>query len=157
MKAARNILVERPTKADLPRIMEILQAVNYHRIGGAEMPAFPLEDCFVARLDDGRIAGVAGYRVLDARTAKTTLLAVDPAFRRMGAGEALQLARMDFLRARGIRQLFTNCDDEQVINWYENHFGYRRTGGRIPKVEPFGRADKNEWITLVAELHDDQP
>lgn len=141
----------------MPRILEILRTVNYHRIGGAEMPAFPLEDCFVARLDDGRIAGVAGYRILDERTAKTTLLAVDPAFRRMGVGEALQLARMDFLRTRGIRRLFTNCDDERVIEWYEKHFGYRRTGARIPKVEPFGLPDKTEWITLVAELQADQP
>lgn len=125
---------------------------NFDRIGGAEMPVFPLSDCFVARTQDGRIVGVAGYRILDQHTAKTTLLAVDPVCRRQGIGEALQRARMDFLRAQGIRRLYTNCDDEHVIRWYEAHFGYRRTGERIPKVEPFGRPDKSEWICLVVEL-----
>lgn len=144
--------IERPTEVDLLRIAEILRSAGFDRIGGAEMPSFPLTDCFVARLSDGRVVGVGGYRILDERTAKTTLLAVDPAFRRQGIGEALQQARVNYLRSQGIRQLYTNCDDESVIRWYETHFGYRRTGERVRKLEPFGRPDKDEWITLVVTL-----
>lgn len=132
-------------------MVEILKCVNYHRIGGTEMAEFPLSDCFVAEWN-GRIAGLAGYRILDGEKAKTTLMAVDPAYRGKGIGLHLQQARMDFLRKRGIRYLYTNCDDESVIDWYERHFGYRRTANRIPKTESFGLADKNEWITLICTL-----
>ena len=146
------VAVRRPTARDWPRMREILETVNYHRIGGAEMPDFPLELCFVAELD-GRIAGLAGYRLLNRTKAKTTLMAVDPACRGRGIGLLLQQARMDFLRARGLRFLYTNCDEEGVIDWYARHFGYQRTGRRVPKVEPFGLPDRHEWITLVCTLH----
>jgi GNAT superfamily N-acetyltransferase len=143
--------IRRPVEADWPRILEILEHANYHHIGGSEMERFPLGDAFVVELG-GRIAGVCGYRVLDAENAKTTLMVVDPAFRGKGLGLVLQRARMDWLRAQGLRYLHTNCDDEQVIAWYERHFGYRRTGGRVPKTEDFGLAEKSEWISLRCEL-----
>ncbi len=145
------VLLRRPDGKDWPRILEILKIVNYHRIGGSEMPTFPLSDCFVAEVD-GHIAGVAGYRVLDRQTAKTTLMAVDPVYRNHGLGMALQRARMDYLRTRGIRHLYTNSDDEKVISWYCRHFGYRPTGDRVPKTEDFGLSDKTEWTTLVCDL-----
>ena len=115
------------------------------------MPSFPLCDCFVAVSRD-RVIGVAGYRLLDDTTAKTTLLAVDTRFRGRAVGIALQRARQDFLRRQGIRTLYTNVDDQRAVAWYARHFGYRPTGERIPKVEPFGRADKHEWIGLKLEL-----
>ncbi|MGA3171652.1 MAG: GNAT family N-acetyltransferase [Chthoniobacteraceae bacterium] len=141
----------RPVEADWPRIIEILEHANYHRIGGSEMERFPLEDAFVVELD-GQVAGVCGYRILDAENAKTTLMVVDPAYRGKGLGLVLQRARMDYLRECGLRYLFTNCDDDEVIAWYERHFGYRKTGGRVPKTEDFGLAEKSEWITLRCEL-----
>jgi GNAT superfamily N-acetyltransferase len=143
--------VRRPVEADWPRIIEILEHANYHHIGGSEMERFPLEDAFVVELD-GRIAGVCGYRILDAGNAKTTLMVVDPAYRGKGLGLVLQRARMDYLRAQGLRYLYTNCDDEEVIAWYQRHFGYRKTGERVPKTEDFGLAGKSEWITLRCEL-----
>lgn len=144
-------LVRRPEPAEWPRIEAILRHANYHRIGGSEMPSFPLEDCFVAEVD-GAIAGVAGYRILDAENAKTTLMVVDPAFRGSGVGYALQRARMDYLRARGLKYLTTNCDDQPVIDWYCRHFGYAPTGARVPKTEDFGLPDQKEWITLRCAL-----
>ncbi len=147
----RPVQIRRPTEADWPRMLEILEMVNYHRIGGSEMAAFPLSDCFVAEID-GQLAGLAGYRILDTEEAKTTLMAVDPAFRGAGIGLRLQQARMDFLREKGLRRLYTNCDDEQVIRWYARHFGYRPTGARIPKTEPFGLPDQTEWTTIVCDL-----
>ncbi len=146
-----RIILRRPDIADWPCVMEILREVNYHHIGSSEMPAFPLEDCFVAEVD-GKVVGVAGYRILDSENAKTTLMAVNPAYRELGIGRKLQRKRMDFLRTQGIKYLTTNCDDEKVIDWYCRHFGYRRTGERVPKTAEFGRADREEWITLICPL-----
>lgn len=146
-----RIVLRRPVAADWQAILEVLETVNYHHIGGQEMPSFPLEDCFVAEID-GEVVGVAGYRILDDKTAKTTLMAVRPQWRKAGIGRRLQAERMDYLRQQGIRELYTNCDDEQTIAWYEKHFGYERTGQRIHKVEPFGLLDKHEWITLKCNL-----
>lgn len=143
--------IRRPVEADWPRILEILAHANYHHIGGSEMERFPLGDAFVVEYD-GLVAGVCGYRVLDAENSKTTLMVVDPAYRGKGLGLVLQRARMDFLRAQGLKYLYTNCDDDEVIAWYERHFGYRKTGGKIPKTEDFGLAEKSEWTTLRCEL-----
>ena len=143
--------IRRPDEDDWPRMLEVLETANFHHIGGAEMPAFPLSDCFVAVVG-GRIVGVGGYRILDSTTAKTTLLAVDPAYRGRAVGAALQQTRQDFLRRRGIKFLYTNVDDERAIAWYGRRFGYKPTGKRTPKVESFGRDDRHEWINLMVEL-----
>lgn len=143
--------IRRPREDEWPRILEILETANFHHIGGGEMPAFPLSDCFVA-CDDGYVIGVAGYRVLGETTAKTTLLVVDPRFRGRAVGVELHRARQDFLRQQGIKTLYTNTDDERVVKWYRRHFGHRPTGKRIPKVEPFGRDDKSEWVNLKVDL-----
>lgn len=143
--------IRRPVEADWDQIMEVLETANFHHIGGPEMRSFPLSDCFVAEVG-GRVVGVGGYRILDETTAKTTLLAVHPDNRGIGAGRALQQARQDYLKDRGIRRLYTNSDDQRVVDWYRRHFGYRLTGRRIAKQEPFGRHDRDEWINLVVDL-----
>ena len=145
------IEIRRPRPDEWPRILEILETANFHHIGGGEMPAFPLCDSFVA-VSKGLPVGVAGYRVLDETSAKTTLLAVDPAYRGRAIGVALHKARQDFLRRQGIRSLYTNVDDERTASWYRRHFGYEPTGKRSPKVEPFGRNDRHEWINLMVAL-----
>ena len=146
-----TVQIRRPREDEWDRILEILETANFHHIGGQEMPEFPLGDCFVA-VADGRVIGVAGYKILDATTAKTSLLAVDPEHRGAAVGIALQTARQDFLRAQGIKELYTNSDDERVIDWYMRHFGYKPTGKRIPKLESFGRDDKTEGINMKVEL-----
>ena len=83
---------------------------------------------------------------------KTTLLSVDPEYRSHKIGYHLQRRRQDYLKARGIRTLYTNSDDDRVVAWYLRHFGYEKTGKRIPKVESFGRDDRDEWINLKVEL-----
>lgn len=147
----KTLRLRRPVEGDWGRIMEVLETANFHHIGGPEMPDYPLEDCFVAEVG-GVIVGVGGYRILDATTAKTTLLAVDPAYPGTGAGRALQQARQDYLKGRGIRTLYTNSDDERVVNWYRRHFGYRKTGKLIPKEASFGRDDRDHWINMVVDL-----
>jgi N-acetylglutamate synthase-like GNAT family acetyltransferase len=83
-KPARTAAIEirRPTEADWDGVLAVLSTANFHAIGSSEMPTFPLEDCFVATAE-GKVIGVGGYRILDTETAKTTLLAVDPAWRRL--------------------------------------------------------------------------
>jgi ribosomal-protein-alanine N-acetyltransferase len=143
--------IRRPKPPEWGRILEILEASNFHHIGGPEMPSFPLSDCFVAAADD-RVIGVAGYRILSETEAKTTLLAVHPDHRGLGIGVRLHRARQDFLKRQGIKTLITNTDDERVVRWYQAHFGYVDTGERIPKLATFGRLDRNEWISLKVEL-----
>jgi len=150
--AARTTLLRRPRSDEWDRILEILETANFHRIGGPEMPDFPLGNCFVAE-KDGLVVGVAGYRILDRTTAKTTLLAVHPDHRCGGdIGTRLQRARMDFLKGQGIRLLRTNVDDPRVLRWYQRRFGYESTGQTVPKVEPFGRPEIQFWTTLEVAL-----
>jgi GNAT superfamily N-acetyltransferase len=146
-----RIAVRRPVPQDWPRILEILASANFHRIGCREMEKFPLEDAYVSEVEN-RVAGVCGYQVLNVESAKTTLMVVDPAYRGMGLGTALHEVRMDYLRGLGLRYLYTNCDDEEVISWIERRFGYRRTGGRVPKTEDFGLPGVREWVTLRCDL-----
>jgi ribosomal protein S18 acetylase RimI-like enzyme len=146
--------IRRPEGDDWDAIENILRSANFHRLGGPEMRRFPLRDCFVATLNQ-QVVGVAGYHILDSQTAKTTLIAVAPEHRGRGIGTALQRARLDYLRGQGIKTLYTNCDDERVINWNKKQFGFRETGQRIAKEEDYGRPDKHEWINLRLILSKD--
>jgi N-acetylglutamate synthase-like GNAT family acetyltransferase len=144
--------IRRARKADWDGIISVLEMSNFHHIGGAEMPSFPIGKCFVAGLGD-RVIGVAGYRELGDNIAKTTLLSVDPAYRSQKIGFHLQRRRQDYLTSRGVHTLYTNTDDDRVVAWYLKNFGYEKTGKRIAKVESFGRDDRDEWINLKAELN----
>jgi ribosomal protein S18 acetylase RimI-like enzyme len=145
-----TIEIRRPTEADREAIFAVLRTANFHDVGGPEMPEFPLHDCFVA-VANGEIVGVGGYRFLDPVTAKTTLLAVHPAWRGRGIGNRLQSARLELMKAAGATRITTNTDDEAVIAWLERHYGFRRSGELIAKVASFGRADKDHWINMVWE------
>jgi N-acetylglutamate synthase-like GNAT family acetyltransferase len=146
----RPIEIRRPTEADRDAILSVLRTANFDAIGSREMPEFPLSDCFIAAVD-GTIVGVGGYRILDADTAKTTLLAVDPAWRGHGVGNRLQAARLDVMKAAGVKRIYTNTDDEAVIAWLERRYRFRRSGELIPKVNAFGRGDRDHWINMVWE------
>ena len=114
------------------------------------MPSFPLSDCFVASVGE-TIIGVGGYRILDEHCAKTTLLAVDPAWRGYGIGEMLQEARLAVMRENGASAIYTNTDDDLVIDWLIRKYGFRLTGETIPKTCDFGRPERDHWITLVLD------
>ena len=146
-----KLTITRPDSNHWQAILQILETANFHHIGGAEMSEFPLCDCFIA-IDNLTTVGVAGYKVLDPTTAKTTLLTVHPDYRGQRIGVCLQQARFDFLRNQGIKRIYTNCDDPAVIRWNEQRFGFRKTGKLIPKIHEFGRKDKDHWVNLVADL-----
>ena len=145
-----RIEIRRPLDADREGIVSVLRTANFDAIGSSEMPEFPLSDCFIA-LAGGRIVGVGGYRILDADTAKTTLLAVDPAWRGRGIGTQLQTVRLEVMKAAGVKRIYTNTDDDAVIAWLERRHGFRRSGDLIAKLRPFGRADRDHWVNMVWE------
>lgn len=134
--------------------MAILRTANFHVIGGAEMAELPLPDCFVA-ICGARLVGVAGCKVLNDKTAKTTLLTVHPDYRCRGIGMQLQQARIEYLRNQGIKRLFSNCDDPKVISWNERHFGFRKTGKLIPKLEVMASGTRTIgliWLWRFSQL-----
>jgi N-acetylglutamate synthase-like GNAT family acetyltransferase len=145
-----QIEIRRPTEVDREGILSVLRTANFDAIGGPEMPEFPMSDCFLA-VANGKVVGVGGYRILDAETGKTTLLAVHPAWRGRGIGNMLQKARFDVMKAAGVKRIYTNTDDENVVAWLERDYGFRRSGHLISKLCPFGRSDKDHWINMVWE------
>jgi len=114
------------------------------------MPAFDLADVFVAEMG-GIIVGVAGYTLLGDGRGKTTLMAVDPAYRRFGIGSRLQVLRMRAMREAGCRTVTTNADLPDTIAWYKKNFGYREVG-TLAKVHEFGDPYRDYWTTLECDL-----
>jgi len=146
----RPLPIEPAREEDVPEILEVMRTANMHHVPSAEMPDLDWRCFFVCRVE-GRIAGAAGYRILSAERAKTTLMAVRPEYRELGIGRALQTRRMSELARRGIRTLTTNADIPETIAWYQRHFGYRVVG-MLPKVHEFGRPDIDTWTTLETDL-----
>jgi N-acetylglutamate synthase-like GNAT family acetyltransferase len=146
-----GLLVRRPVDTDWPQILTILEQANLHKIGGLEMPEFPLSDCFVAESGD-ELLGVCGYKILDEETAKSTLTAVLQEHRGSGVATGLKRVCIEFLRRQGIKRMYSNCDDPRTISWNVRNFGFRPTGVTIAKVEPYGRPDVDHWVNLVADL-----
>jgi ribosomal protein S18 acetylase RimI-like enzyme len=138
-------------------IFRVLAFANFHHVPSREMPAFDLADVFVAEVR-GEVVGVAGYALLGDGRGKTTLMAVDPAFRRYGIGAALQAIRMRAMRDAGCRTITTNADLPETIAWYKRKFGYREVG-TLAKVSEFGDPAVDRWTTLECDLAawDDAP
>ena len=146
---------------DRDAIFRVLAFVNFHHVPSAEMPVFDLANVFVAEME-GTIVGVAGYTLLGDGRGKTTLMAVDPAYRRFGIGSRLQVLRMRAMREAGCRTVTTNADLPDTIAWYKKNFGYREVG-TLAKLHEFGDPHRDHWTTLECDLAawtdrgDDQP
>lgn len=140
----------RARSADRDAIFRVLAFANFHRVPSPEMPKLDLADVFVAEMG-GVIVGVAGYALLGDGRGKTTLMAVDPAFRRYGIGSRLQVLRMRAMREAGCRSVTTNADLPDTIAWYKRNFGYREVG-TLAKVHEFGDPQRDHWITLECDL-----
>jgi ribosomal protein S18 acetylase RimI-like enzyme len=135
---------------DYEGVLRVLAFANCHRIPCPEMTGFDVTRCYVAEVD-GSIVGAAGFTLLDDGRGKTTLLSVDPAYRRFGIGRTLQEMRMRELARRGCPSIVTNADLPDTIAWYKKHFGYREIG-HIAKLHEFGDPGIDEWTTLEADL-----
>jgi len=134
---------------DEPGIFAVLETANFHHVPSAEMPALDLTSFFVAE-HEGAIVGAAGFTTSGQR-GKTTLMAVDPAYRGHGIGERLQELRMDAMSHRGAAVVITNADRPETIDWYRRKFGYRVVGS-VRKLHEFGARDIDHWTTLEADL-----
>ena len=135
---------------DFPAVIDVLRTANMHYIPSPEMPELDLHCCCVAEVKS-RIVGMSGYKILSAREAKTTLMAVLPEFRGWGIGLALQEWRMNELCRHGIQSLITNADRPETIAWYKRHFGYREIGS-LPKEHELGHPEISRWTTLQVDL-----
>lgn len=144
-------IIRKPKINDWEQMLALLKEENFHNIGGEEMRDFPLKDCFIAT-SGKEVIGLAGYKILDPNTAKTSLLTVKKEYRDMGIGISLQNKRIEYLRNKNIKVLYTNCDNEKVINWNIRHFGFKRSGVITPKTESYGQLDKHEWVNLELYL-----
>lgn len=138
----------RPT--DVPGMLRVLAFVNMHNVPSPEMPELLIDKFFVAEVDD-LLVGCAGYKVLPDGKGKTTLMAVDPAYRLHGVGQRLQEMRMQKMWDLGCRSVITNADRPETIEWYERKFCYKKIG-TLAKIHAFGLPHVDHWTTLESDL-----
>ena len=147
------IRVREMTPGDVPAAMAILQAWNMAPEADredAERSGIDPARAFVA-VDGDRVVGTAGYILHSGTLAETASLAVDPAYRGKGVGFLLQEARLEAMRALGVRRVRTETDRPETIRWYVEKFGYREVGTN-PKKHAFSLPDVDHWIVLELDL-----
>jgi len=150
MMDCMEIRIEKASEEDRPRIFELLEQANMHRIPSPEMPAITYENVFVARMQR-EVVGFSGYKILSSAEAKTELMVVDKHYRGRGVGYLLQQRRMEEMRRKGVRMLTANADLPMTIAWYKSHFGYRAVG-KLRKLCEFGDPNIDHWTTLEVDL-----
>lgn len=136
-----------PSIDDFESSLDCLVSYRLHRLGqvGRLDSDFPEEAILTVRnkpsivdfaqrttvaVRDGVVLGFCCWDWLDAarRIAHTVLISVRPEARVLGVGEALQIARLNEMRAAGAVEVHTWCDDPRAVNWYCRKFGYERLG-----------------------------
>jgi hypothetical protein len=50
-----------------------------------------------------------------------------------------------------VRQVHTEADRPEVIEWYQKKFGYR-IAGRVSKKHPFSLPQESDWTVLELDL-----
>ena len=108
-------------------------------------------DCTFVAVAEDTIVGVGSYILLGDGWAETASLAVEPGWRGKGVGEALQRARINELKTRGIRHVRTETDRPETIAWYVRKFGYHITG-TAPKKHAFSLTGVAHWTVLTLDL-----
>jgi GNAT superfamily N-acetyltransferase len=155
--AATRALVRKMSPSDLEPALAILAKWNMAPISpSAEIPDperndIDLPNSFVAELE-GRVIGIASYLVQDTVWAETCGLAVDPDYLGCGVGHLLQQARLDEIKTRGLTRVRTEADRPEVIDWYQETFGYRRVGSRKKKAPYLGLPDRDHWTVQELRL-----
>lgn len=154
--AATRATLRKMRPADTEPVLALLGRWNMAPIQASsaipspERDRLETENTLVAELD-GRLVGVASYLLRGDHVAETASLAVDPEYLGCGIGFQLQTARLEALRAKGIKRIHTESDRPEVIHWYVSKFGYRVVG-RNPKKHAFGRLDCDYWTVLELDL-----
>lgn len=154
--AAADIVIRKMRAADEADALALLARWNLMPTPASasrpdpERSALSVENGFVA-VRDGVVVGVCSYILHGSERAETASLAVDPSLRGSGTGERLQRARLEEMKARGIRTVFTEADRPEVIAWYVRKFGYR-VAGTNPKKHAFGLDSVDHWTLLELDL-----
>ena len=153
---ATEVLIRPMRREEMPDVMQLLAAWNMEPKTAVDTGVRPERDhvdvanTFVAILQD-RLVGVGSFLMIDGTHAETASLAVAPEFLGCGIGYKLQQRRLEEMRSRGIRHVRTEADRPNVIRWYMEKFGYRRTG-TIPKRHAFGDPSRSAWTLLELDL-----
>ncbi|CAG0932775.1 MAG: hypothetical protein EFKGCFLK_01152 [Rhodocyclaceae bacterium] len=155
-KGIHDVRIRKMRDEDLPACAAILETWNMApRPPSGDVPepertGIEVANGFVAE-SEGRIVGTCSYIVRSADLAETASLAVDPACKGGGVGHLLQQARLDEMRARGIKTVRTETDRPETIRWYVGRFGYRIVGTN-PKKHAFSLTDVDYWTVLELDL-----
>lgn len=151
-----RIVVRKMREDDLSACLAILGQWNMAprppsaAVPDPERSAIDVANGFVAECD-GRIVGTCSYIVHSPEVAETASLAVDRGHKGGGVGYLLQQARLEEMRARGIRTVRTETDRPETIRWYVERFGYRIVGTN-PKKHAFSLEDVDHWTVLELTL-----
>lgn len=148
-----DVVIRKMHDEDVPVAMELLAKWNMApRVGDADAERSGIEvpHSFVAEFE-GRIVGTCSYLLLAKDVAETASLAVDPSVKGQGVGYRLQQARLDEMRARGMKKVRTETDRPETIRWYVERFGYRIVGSN-PKKHEFSLPDVDTWTVLELDL-----
>jgi N-acetylglutamate synthase-like GNAT family acetyltransferase len=152
-----GVAIRKMTESDLPAAMQLLRRWNMAPRTGdasAERSGIVIDHSFVAE-SEGKLVGIASYLLHSSELAETASLAVDPDYRGLGLGYRLQQARLDEMRARGIKRLRTEADRPETIAWYIQKFGYRVVGTN-PKKHSFSLPDVDHWTVLELAIQAEQ-
>lgn len=153
---ATEVYIRPMQQEDLPDVLSLLERWNMKPESTSNTGVRPERDhveignTFVALLQN-RIIGVGSFLMIDAEHAETASLAVAPEFLGCGIGYKLQHKRLEEMRARGVRHVRTEADRPNVIHWYIEKFGYRKTG-TTHKRHDFGDSGRKEWTVLELNL-----
>jgi len=152
-----EVVIRKMRQQDMDAAMDLLQIWNMAPRPPSddepevERSALDVTNSFVAELD-GRIVGVCSYIFMDEEGwAETASLAVDKSLLKNGVGFRLQQARLDEMRARGIRKVRSESDRSETIQWYVKCFGYRVVGSN-PKKHNFSLPHVDSWTILELDL-----
>jgi len=153
---ARQITIRKMVQEDMDAVMAILAAWNM--APRPPSPALPTPEreginiphTFVA-VDENSIVGVCSYIVHSETEAETASMAVRPDYIGSRAAVALQRARLEEMRARGIKRIRTESDRPRTIEWLMKRFGFRIVGTH-KKLHDFSLSDVDCWTVLELDL-----
>ena len=142
--------IQKAHESNREDMMRILSFFNMHNIPSPEMEELKYDQFLIAKVD-GKIVGLAGWKVIAPGEGKTTLMAVLPEYSGSGIGKDLQHRRMKILYDLGCKTILTNADRPETILWYKKHFGYKEIG-TLKKKCSFSLDDVDSWTTIQSDL-----
>ena len=144
------MIVRKAQSDERDAILKVLEPWNMHHVPSPEMEELDLS-CFFVAVENGKIVGVSGYKILESGNGKTTLLGVLPEFGGKGIGKILQDKRLQEMFDKGAKKVITNADRPATIKWYKKNYGYYEIG-QLKKGASFGDDSIDHWTTIEMDL-----